>query len=342
MVIDPTSLLAFALAALALALAAIAIVLRPLWHGARGPALAIGAGAVVAVALLYLLVGTPAALDPVARQAPETMEDAIAQLESELARSPQQAEGWRLLGRAYRAQDRTGDSAAAFERAADLLPDDPDVLVEAAEARALARADRRLDARAVAWLDQALAVAPGHQRARWFRGIAHRQAGAPAEAARTWEPLLAGVDAATATSLREQVDLARADAGLPPLSAGSDSNGDAAVAGAVRITVDVAPALAGRVPPEATLYVIARQAGGPPMPVAVERQPAAGFPVQVSLDDDDSLMPTLRLSQVPAIEVVARISASGDATAAAGDITSAPVRVEHGGAVALTLDRVVE
>lgn len=341
MVSASTALAGFALLALVLSLAAIAFVLRPLWRGARGPALAIGAGALVSVALLYLLVGTPAALDPVARQAPATMEDAVAQLEAELARSPQQAEGWRLLGRAYRAQDRIADAAAAFERAADLLPEDPDVLVEAAEARALARDDRRLDARGIAWLDQALEVAPGHQRARWFRGIAHRQAGEPAAAARTWEPLLAGVDAATAANLREQVDLARADAGLPPLPAGGESTGDTA-APAIRITVDIAPALAGRVPADATLYVIARQAGGPPMPVAVERQPATGFPVQVLLDDGDSLMPTLRLSQVRAIEVVARTSATGDATAVAGDITSAPMRVEHGGAVSLTLDRVVE
>ena len=326
----------------ALAVAVVAYVLRPLRVAGRGPVLAIGTGAVAAAALLYLLVGTPAALDPAARQAPATMEDAVAQLEAELARSPQQAEGWRLLGRAYRAQGRAVDAAAAFAHAADLLPEDPDALVEAAEARALARDDRQLDARSVAWLEQAMASVPGHQRARWFRGIAYRQAGDPAAAARTWEPLLAGVDAATAASLREQVDLARAEAGLPPLpTAPGPSGGDMAAAPIV-VAVDIAPALAGRVPDGATLYVIARAAGGPPMPIAVERLPASGFPLSVTLDDADSLMPTLRLSQVAAVEVVARISASGDASAAPGDLESAPVRVVRGAPVAATLDRVVE
>ncbi len=326
----------FVLAAVALAALVAAVVLRPLWRTARGPALALGTGVVVMAGLLYLLVGTPAALDPTTHQRPDSMEDAIAQLEAELERSPQQAEGWRLLGRAKGAQGRVAEAADAFAQAARLLPDDPDVLVEAAQARALARGDRLLDPQSVAWLEHALAVAPDHQRARWFRGIAHRQAGDPAAAARTWQPLLDRVDATTAASLREQVDVARAEAGLPPLP-GGDATGRG-----ITVTVDVAPALADRIPAGATLYVIARASGGTPVPVAVERVAATGFPIEVTLDDADSLMPTARLSQVSAVEVAARISASGDATAAAGDLESATVAASPGGSIAATIDRVVE
>ena len=326
----------FVLAALALAALVAVVVLRPLWRTARGPALALGTGFAVMAGLLYLLVGTPAALDPATHQRPDSMADAIAQLEAELERSPQQAEGWRLLGRAQGAQGRLAEAADAFARAARLLPDDPDVLVEAAEARALARDDRRLDPQSVAWLEHALAVAPDHQRARWFRGIAHRQAGDAAAAARTWEPLLGMVDATTAASLREQVDIARAEAGLPPLPAG-DATGHG-----ITVIVDVAPALADDIPAGATLYVIAREAGGAPVPVAVERVAATGFPIELKLDDADSLMPTARLSQVSAVEVVARISASGDATAASGDLESATVATAPGASVAATIDRVVE
>ena len=313
------SVAVFVTAGIALAVLVAAFVLRPVWRGTRGPALAVGTGMVVAAGLLYLLVGTPAALDPGKRRAPDAMADAVAQLEAELERSPQQAEGWRLLGRAYDAQGRAA---------------------EAAEARALARDDRKLDAQAVAWLEQALMVAPGHQRARWFRGIAYRQAGDPAAAARTWEPLLAKVDASTAGSLREQIDIARNEAGLPALPPPASTSD--AVAGAVVVTVDVSPGLADRVPAGATLYVIARQAGGPPIPVAVERLPATGFPVEVTLDDSDSPMPTVRLSEVAGVEVVARISASGDAAAARGDLESSPLPAVPGESAAITIDRVVE
>ena len=332
---------AFVVAALALAALVALVVTRPLWGATRGAAIAIGMGVVVSAGLLYLLVGTPAALDPATREAPTSMADAIAQLEAELERSPQQAEGWRLLGSAYRAQGRASDSADAFARAARLLPDDPDVLLEAAEARARAHPQRTLDAQAVAWLDHALEVQPMHQRARWFRGIAHRQAGDPAAAARTWEPLLAIVAPSTAARLRDQVDLARAEAGLPPLP---EAPAPAPAVDGPRIEVAIAldPAFADRVPAGATLYVIARQAGGPPIPVAVERMPAREFPLEVTLDDNDSLMPTLRLSQAGTVEISARVSASGDATAAPGDIESAPVTATPGTPVAVTLDRVVE
>lgn len=338
--VSPTvETIAFTVAALALAALVALVVTRPLWRATRGAALALGSGLVVCAGLLYLLVGTPASLDPATREAPASMADAIAQLEAELERSPQQVEGWRLLGRAHRAQGRASESADAFARAARLLPDDPDVLVEAAEARALAHPQRTLDAQAVAWLDHALDVQPAHQRARWFRGIAHRQAGDPAAAASTWEPLLAMVAPSTAPSLREQVDLARAEAGLPPLP---DAPAPAVDGPRVEVTVTLAPALADQVPQGAALYVIARQAGGPPVPVAVERTPAQGFPVEVTLDDGDSLMPTLRLSQAGTLEITARVSASGDAAAAPGDLESAPVTANPGTPVAVTLDRVVE
>ncbi|HET8819616.1 MAG TPA: tetratricopeptide repeat protein [Xanthomonadaceae bacterium] len=331
--------IAFVVAALALAALVALVVTRPLWRATRGAAVAIGTGLVVCAGLLYLLVGTPASLDPATRAAPASMADAIAQLEAELARSPRQVEGWRLLGRAQRARGRVEEAADAFARAARLLPDDPDVLVEAAEARAMANPRRTLDAQAVAWLDHALEVQPAHQRARWFRGIAHRQAGDPAAAARTWEPLLAMVEPSTAASLREQVELARAEAGLPPLP---DAPAPVADGPRIEVTVSLAAALADRMPPGATLYVIARQAGGPPIPVAVERMPARDFPVAVILDDADSLMPTTRLSQAGTVEVSARVSASGDATAAPGDLESAPVTATPGTPVAVSIDRVVE
>lgn len=331
----------FALAALGLAAIAVAIVVRPLWHGARGPTLAVAGLLLAGTAALYLLVGTPAALDPAARRAPETTTDAIASLEAALAREPAMAEGWVLLGRAYRAEGRAKDAREAFARAADLLPDDATAQVEAAEARALATADRRLDDTAVGRLRRALEIEPGNQRARWFLGIAHRQRGEDAEAARVWESLLADVDARTAASLRPQVDAARAAAGLPPLpAAAAAAPADAAASIRVRVALD--PALEPRVADGAVLYVIARAVDGPPMPVAVERVPASGFPVDVVLDDTDGPMPTARLSAAGPVRVEARVSATGDAIAASGDLASAPVDSRAGETVELAIDRVVE
>jgi cytochrome c-type biogenesis protein CcmH len=78
---------------------------------------------------------------------------------------------------------------------------------------------------------------------------------------------------------------------------------------------------------DATVFVIARAAGGPPMPVAVERHSLQDLPLDITLDDGDSPMPTQKLSAMREVEVLARISAKGDGIPQAGDLESAPTRV---------------
>jgi cytochrome c-type biogenesis protein CcmH len=75
------------------------------------------------------------------------------------------------------------------------------------------------------------------------------------------------------------------------------------------------------------VFVIARAPDGPPMPVAVEKHTIADLPLTVILDDGDSPMPTARLSALQNIEVIARVSASGNAMRQDGDLESKPVRV---------------
>ena len=328
---------AFVIASVLLILLVLGYVLRPLW---RDKPVA-GAGVLLSLALvsalLYTLVGNPKALDPAQRRAPDNFGDAVAQLEAELERNPDQVEGWRLLANAYAAVGRGQDAQAALTRALTLAPDDADLLTQAAEGRAMTSSDRRFDADAVAMLRRALVQQPTHQRARWFLGIAQRQAQQPAAAAATWEPLLANVDAKTGASLREQINAARSDAGLEPLAPAAD-----VASAAITVSISLDPALAMRMSKDAVVFVIARRPGGPPMPVAARKLSAASLPQVITLDDADSLMPTAKLSQLQSVEITARVSASGDATPSKGDFEAVPTTVKQGQATALLIDRVVE
>ena len=330
----------FVIAGLVLAVLTLAYVLRPLWRTRRVAGIAVIAGLTLATAMTYFAIGTPAALDPAQREMPRTLEDAIVKLEGELQRDPNQVEGWRLLGRAYIAQGNSAKAAQALTHALKLAPDDPDLLAETAEMRALATPERRFDAEGVAMLRHAIELQPMHQRSRWFLGIAQRQASQPAEAARTWEPLLTVVDAAAAAPLRAQIDAARAEAGLAPLPAAASPSAAAPAQGGLKVKVTVAPELAAKIPPNATLFVIARQSGGPPMPVAVEKLAATDFPREVVLDDGDSPMPTMKLSQLDTVDVLARISASGNAMPQSGDLEAKVKPSDKSGVVELVIDSV--
>lgn len=331
----------FAALAALLTVTVLAGVLWPLWRESRGPVFAALAALGIATFALYRVVGTPAALDPAAQAAPATLEEAVAQLEAELKKNPNEPEGWRLLGKSYIAQERYAEARAAFERAIKLMPDNADLLVEAAQARLFADPQQKLGSRAVTLLQRALILQPDHQRARWFLGVSQRQNGQPAEAAKTWEPLLARVDANTAATLRAQIDAARAEAGLPPLP---EAPAAAALPALLTVVVDIAPELEARLSAGDTLFVFARKAGGPPMPVAAKRLPATTFPMTVALGDGDSPMPTMKLSQAGNVELAARISKAGDVTAKSGDLEAAPVQAEAkpGAEYSLRIDRAVE
>ena len=295
---------------------------------------------------LYRLVGAPVMLDRAAvaaasaERGPQSLDEAIAQLQAELQRDPAQPEGWRLLGRSYATLGRHAESRDAFMTALRHAPDDAELLVEAAQANAQADPRNRFDDAALAMLRKALAIDPANQRAQWFIGVAQRQRGEDAAAVATWEALLPKLDSDTATALRTQIDEARRAAGMPPLADAPTPIATAEGPG-LRVKASLDPDFASRVRlrGDATVFVIARAVDGPPMPVAVERHALQELPLDIVLDDADSPMPTVKLSTLKDVELVARISASGSANRGDGDIESAPVRVKlpAEGAVELVL-----
>ncbi len=287
------------------------------------------ASMVVATLGLYLWLGTPAALQSQAADAPQNLEQAVEQLRAALDEHPERSEGWVLLARSQLELGRMADAAASFERALRLEPEQPELLIEAAQARARAQPKMLFDDTGLQWLQHARELAPDNQRATWLVGIVQRQRGQDKAAVRTWESLLPRLEPNAAAALREQIDAARVDAGLPPSTPAATTPAAGADGGhAITVQVTLAPALQARVAAgKDTLFVIARVPGGPPMPVAVERHPAQAAPLTVTLDDADSPMPTQKLSALGEVEVFARLSASGTAMRQEGDVESVPVKV---------------
>lgn len=332
----------FILGALALTAVALAFVLPPLWQKARKLAIVVTLALPLAAIGLYLHAGAPDALSPQPHSAaaPTSFDDALTALRARLAQTPDDLEGWLLLGRTLRFQEDFEASRDALRRAHELAPEQPDLMVDYAESMVLARQDRRIGGEPLALIERALALDPTQQRALLLLGAHQIQTGQPAEGAATWEKLLdlAPVDALPA--LRERIDAVRAEAGLPPLPAQSrEAEGEPTIT----LDVDIDPALAASVPPGAALFVLARAIDGPPMPFAAKRLPIGGFPRSVTLGNADSPMPSARLFDQKQVRLVARISLQGVANAQPGDLEgTVDAGVEPGARIALRIDRVVE
>jgi len=356
----------FSLALLFVSLAATALVAAPLRRKSPRAWLAVLAAVPLLTVGLYQVMGTPEALDPAARAAstlargdphvdPADFAAAVAELRAELERNPEQPEGWVLLARSLAVQGDLPGARDAYARALELVPEEPALMVELAQASAQAHPQNLFDDASLALLERAAALQPANQRARWFIGVAQRQRGMDAEAAATWEALLPELDPSTAASLRSQIADAREAAGLPPAvpgaatpaapaqaagqdpAAGAGPGADApGSSGGLRVRVSLAPGVAERLGGRGTVFVMARDPDGPPMPVAAERHEVSALPLEIVLDDADSPMPTQVLSQLQAAVVSARVSASGSVERGAGDVEAAPVRVS------LPSDAVVE
>lgn len=340
----------FYVVAAAMIAATLVLLLWPLMrHGrsqgrSRGVfALALGIAFVLplAAAGLYLTVGTPRALDGVARQVPAMgVDQALAELRAHLKASPNDVQGWLLLAQTTSAIGRTAEARDAYDQLLRLAPDNPTAMVGWAEADSMARADHRIDGRSRKLLESALQQEPDNQRALWLLGISDFQLDRYADAAATWrrlQPLLEP-GSSVAKAVAQQIAAADARAGnqLPATSA-------SAVQGAqLTVKVSLAPALKGKLQPGDTLFVYARAEQGPPMPLAVARLDATRLPATVELTDAMAMAPTMKLSSVPRVFVGARISHSGQAIGQSGDLEgdAGVVPVDRRTPVAVLIDKV--
>jgi cytochrome c-type biogenesis protein CcmH len=130
-----------------------------------------------------------------------------------------------------------------------------------------------------------------------------------------------------------------APAATAPAPAGPAASDAAAVTG----SVSVAPQVASKVDGAATLFVFARAANGPRVPLAVVRASASKLPMNFTLDDSQAMAPDMKLSRADAVRIEARISRSGNATPQPGDLVGTSDVVKPGThGVNIVVDRVLQ
>ena len=114
----------------------------------------------------------------------------------------------------------------------------------------------------------------------------------------------------------------------------------AAAAAAIQVNVSLDPQLAAQAQPDDTVFIFARAAQGPRMPLAIVRKQVRDLPLSVSLDDSLAMSPAMVLSKFTEVTVGARISRSGNAMPQSGDLqgSKSPVVVGKDSNVEITID----
>jgi cytochrome c-type biogenesis protein CcmH len=301
-----------------------------------------GRGAAITVMLLvpllavfiYLIKGTPAALSPdkitVAEQAgkgpahavtAEQINAMVEGLAARLEKNPQDADGWRMLGRSYVALGRYQDAIGALDKAVAMIPNDPDLLADYADALAMT-SGQTLKGKPMEMVNRALKLDPNHEKSLWLAGTAAYNDCNDPGAIAYWNRLLKQMTPGSKESqqvtsiIAEAQNLASGKTPAPVAQATAAEASTAKVAGVVSLSPD----LAGKVAPTDTVYIFAKAAQGPPMPLAAFRAQVKDLPIKFDLDDSMAPTPMAHLSDFSQVIVGARISKSGDPMPQSGDL----------------------
>ncbi len=288
----------------------------------------------VAAVLLYGQLGNPRAAATVAlAQAPEPhaqaadndMALAINALAQRLRASPEDADGWYMLARSYETLGRYNDAVAAYQEVLRLVPGQPAVLADLADALLSARQGQS-DAASIAAVAQALQADPDQPKALALAGMMALRRGDAADALTHWERLRALLppDSEAARQIQTNIAQARAMAAsgtaAPGAAAPDPSAGASVTTGRLAGQARIADALRDQVRPTDTVFILARPMEGSRMPVAILKMQAADLPRAFVLDDSTAMSPEATLSKAGKVRVEIRVSRSGNAAAQAGDL----------------------
>ena len=273
-----------------------------------------------------------------------SIEEMIAKVVERLQQQPDDKAGWFILGRTYMTLQRYDEAVTAFQRSYEINQQEPtrepSIMLALADALAMTR-DGDMTGEPDQLVKQALQLVPRDPTALWLAGLAAEQAGRNREAYDYWTALLPLLndDVQSQNEVRtlllalkqKQPDLPNLDFSLQRPTPG------------VNVSVDLDPQFADQADADDSVFIYAKAASGPPMPLAARRIKVSDLPLQVSLSDSDAMMPQMKLSGFDQVIVGARISKSGNPLAQSGDLYAESSVIDHkrfDGVVQISIDRV--
>lgn len=312
----------------------------PLYRGQQrlSPLLGGSIAVIVAIAVgLYAYQGEPDLPSGSGSDAPPDVEAMVESLATRLEDNPDDIDGWKMLGRSYMTLQEFDKAVTAYERAVELEQSENAQTLVDLGAAILDRDKTGIQGRASALFESALALEANNPSALFYGGIGALNRGDKALAIERWELLLSLNPPDNIRGLLVQ-RIAEWRGEAPAAQPVPAPPGGAIVTASLAAPDEVS----GSLPGTTSVFIIARDPAQPSPPIAVTRRQLAELPAQVMLGDAEAMIPGRNLSMFEEIEVVARISVSGQPVAQSGDwFASAIVRPAENNEVSLLLDQQV-
>ena len=260
----------------------------------------------------------------------------VSGLAERLKQDPENAEGWLMLGRSYKYLEKYPLAVNAFEKAYALLGDEPEIMLQYADALAMANGGK-LAGKPSELIFKALEKSPNALTGLWLAGMAKAENGEFNQAMQYWRKL-EKILPPESDSLRELQGLMAAVQAQTTGSSGTVDTVSATVTTvSINVQVSVADFIKAKVAQTDTVFIYAKALTGPPMPLAIVRKQVSDLPLSVTLDDAMAMMPTMKLSKFKQVKIMARISKSGAAMQQKGDFIGSVELQELAGSTSVVI-----
>ena len=248
------------------------------------------------------------------------MRQNVDDLRQQMERQPDNHQGWYLLANYLVSASQPEQGAQAYAHLVSAYPGDVGIAARYAETLFMAD-ERTLSTRVEKAISRVQELQPMHTGMLELRGMAAAASGDFGSALTHFERALATLTHQERAGERGRF-LRAAVAQVTEMRVGTTA-ADITTKGdtqsrSIQVHVTLSPQL--NVSPDMPLFVYARAAGGPAMPLAVQRLRAADLPVSVELTEEMAMMPGMSLAGFDNVEVIARLSSSGIANASPDDV----------------------
>jgi len=260
-----------------------------------------------------------------------SVEKMLSQLEQRLINEPGDIDGWLMLTNSYTALERYPDALRAVDNLHRLQGNDPTVLLSYANILSMVNGGD-FTGKPTELINTALQQDPENANGLWLAGLAAAGSGETNKAINYWQRLVPKLEEGSESQqqIKKYIQIARQrfeqsqngmDNDEQIYNVHEDYNNNApAQANAIQVNVSLSDTLINEANDNDTVFIYAKAINGPPMPIAVLRKKVSDLPIQATLDDSMAMIPSNKLSDHEQVQIIARISKSGNAIPQSGDL----------------------
>lgn len=284
----------------------------------------------VFVISVYSFIGTPNSIEKLVLVSDLTntksdseklvsVEQMLKRVERRLLDDPNNSDDWLMLANSYVVLKRYPEAIRALENLYRLKGDDPSLLFRYADVLAMANSGI-FAGKPSELIKKALQLDPQNTMGLWLAGLVAYEEGEVKKAINYWENVLPKLEIGSEEekNIRKYIEFAKENNNISIQNNGSITQEK--IEYSLKLSIELSPNFTN-INKNKAVFIYAKPINSPNnMPIIVLRKTVADLPLLVEMNDSMSMLPSNKLSDYKSVQVLARISNSGNAKSEKGDL----------------------